>query len=97
MFSGILEGMETFRFPNPTPNAVPSRAQGLVDRIATAFRALPDGRKRGNNTKYSLFDAACSAFTVFFTQCGSFLGFQCRRKPRSAISSMRFLPRRSPL
>ncbi len=40
MFSGILEGMETFRIPNSTPNAVPGRAQGLVDRIAGAFRAL---------------------------------------------------------
>ena len=40
MFSGILEGMETFRIPNSTPNAVPGRAQGLADRIAGAFRAL---------------------------------------------------------
>ena len=91
MFSGILEGMETFRFPNPTPNVVPSRAQGLVDRIATAFRVLPDGRKRGNNTKYSLFDAACSAFTVFFTQCGSFLAFQRnleRTTGRSNVQSL---------
>ncbi len=50
--------METFRIPNPTLNAIPSKAQGLVDRIAAAFRALPDGRKRGKNRKYSLFDTA---------------------------------------
>ncbi len=68
--------METFRIPNPAPNALPSQAQGLVDRIAAGFRALPDGRKPGNNTKYSLFDAACSAFSVFFTQSPSFLAFQ---------------------
>ena len=68
--------MDTLRIPNPTPNAIPSKAQRLVDRISTAFRALPDGRKPGNNTKYSMHDAACSAFSVFFTQSPSFLSFQ---------------------
>jgi len=68
--------MEIFRIPNPTPNIPPSKAQGLLDRLSTAFRNLPDARKPGNNTKYSLFDAACSAFSVFFTQSPSFLAFQ---------------------
>ena len=68
--------MEIFRIPNPTPNIPPSKAQGLVDRISTTFRNLPDARKPGNNTQYSLFDAACSAFSVFFTQSPSFLAFQ---------------------
>ncbi len=68
--------METLRIPNPTPNAIPSKAQCLVDRISAAFRTLPDSRKPGNNTKYSMHDAACSAFSVFFTQCPSFLAFQ---------------------
>ena len=68
--------MKTFSIPHSTPNAIPSKDQALVDRISTAFRALPDARKPGNNTKYSLLDAACSAFSVFFTQSPSFLPFQ---------------------
>ena len=68
--------METFRIPNPTPNVLPSKAQGLVERISAAFRTLPDARKPGNNRKFSMHDAACSAFSVFFTQCPSFLAFQ---------------------
>ena len=68
--------MDIFRIPHPTPHGTPSQAQILVDKIVAAFRALPDGRKPGNNRKYSMFDAACSAFSVFFTQCPSFLSFQ---------------------
>ena len=68
--------METFRIPNPTPNAIPSRAQGLVDRISAAFRELTDARKPGNNRKFGMHDAACAAFSVFFTQQPSFLAFQ---------------------
>ena len=63
--------METFRSPNPTLNAIPSRAQGLVDRISDAFRELTDARKPGNNRKFSMHDAACAAFSVFFTQLPS--------------------------
>jgi hypothetical protein len=68
--------MEIFRIPHPTPNIPPSKAQSLVDRIFSTFRTLPDARKPGNHTKYSLFDAACSAFSVFFTPSPSFLAFQ---------------------
>ena len=68
--------MEIFRIPNPAPDALPSKAQGLVNRISAAFRTLPDARKPGNNRKFSMHDAACSAFSVFFTQCPSFLAFQ---------------------
>jgi hypothetical protein len=50
--------METFRIPNSTLNGISSKAQGLVDQITAAFRSLPDGRKRGKNRKYSLFDTA---------------------------------------
>ena len=68
--------MATFRIPNPAPNVPPSKAQGLVDRISAAFRDLPDSRKPGNNPKDSMPDAACSAFSVFFTPCPSHLAFQ---------------------
>ncbi len=69
-------GMETFRIPNSIPNAISIKAQVLVERIAAAFRALPDGRKPGNNRRHSRFDAACSTFSVFFTPCASFLAIQ---------------------
>jgi hypothetical protein len=39
------------------------------------FSILPDGR-RGFNTTYTIQDAALSAFSVFFTQCPSFLAYQ---------------------
>ena len=45
----------------------------LIERIRETFRALPDVRKGGNNQRYTLEDAALSAFAVFFTQSPSFL------------------------
>ena len=53
-----------------------SATQGLIDKIALAFQTLPDERKPGNNRKYSVFDASCSALSVFLTQSPSFLSFQ---------------------
>ena len=67
--------MDVLRIP-PHQKKPPSKAQGLVDQISAAFRTLTDTRKPGNNTKYAPFDAACSAFSVFFTQSPSFLAFQ---------------------
>lgn len=37
---------------------------------------LPDHRKKGPNTRYSIPDAALSAFGIFFTQSPSFLAYQ---------------------
>ena len=67
--------METFSILHPECHSRQG-SQALVDRISTAFRALPDARNPGSNRKHSLFDAACSAFSVFFTQSPSFLAFQ---------------------
>ena len=50
----------------------------LIERIRETFRALPDVRKGGNNQRYTLEDAALSAFAVFFTQSPSFLDYQVR-------------------
>ena len=38
----------------------------VVDQIRKTFNTLPDCRKRGNNQKYAVEDAALSAFSVFF-------------------------------
>jgi hypothetical protein len=50
----------------------------LIERIRDTFRHLPDARKGGNNQRYTLEDAALSAFAVFFTQSPSFLDYQRR-------------------
>ena len=43
---------------------------------------LPDERKAGNNTKYTVEEAIKSAFSVFFMQSRSFLDHQ-RRSEKS--------------
>jgi hypothetical protein len=48
-------------------------AATLIEQIRETFRGLPDVRKGGNNQRYTLEDAALSAFAVFFTQSPSFL------------------------
>ncbi len=47
----------------------------LVSRLRQTFAQFPD-RRTGNNTRYTLEDAALGAFAVFFTQSPSFLAFQ---------------------
>jgi hypothetical protein len=47
----------------------------VIERLRTVAAALPD-RRTGDNTRYSMADIALSAFSVFFTQCPSFLSFQ---------------------
>lgn len=49
--------------------------QKTIRRFREVAGALPDCRK-GKNTRYSMADIALSAFSVFFTQCPSFLAFQ---------------------
>jgi hypothetical protein len=48
----------------------------LIARLRAVAGALPDPRT-GDNTQYSMADIALAAFSVFFTQCPSFLSFQC--------------------
>ena len=47
----------------------------LIERLRAVAAQLPD-RRTGDNTQYALADIALSAFSVFFTQCPSFLSFQ---------------------
>ena len=46
-----------------------------VERLRQVFGAFPDPRT-GDNTKYSMADIGLGAFSVFFTQCPSFLARQ---------------------
>jgi hypothetical protein len=47
----------------------------LIERLRTLAAALPD-RRTGANRQYSMADIALAAFSVFFTQCPSFLSYQ---------------------
>jgi hypothetical protein len=47
----------------------------LIKKIKTAANKFPDPRT-GQNTQYEMEDAAMGAFSVFFTQCASFLEYQ---------------------
>jgi hypothetical protein len=50
--------------------------QALVELIETNFAELPNYRKPSPNLKYSVRDAALSAFAVFMMQAPSFLAQQ---------------------
>jgi len=47
----------------------------LIERLRSVSAGLPD-RRTGDNTRYTMADIALAAFSVFFTQCPSFLSFQ---------------------
>lgn len=50
----------------------------LVSQLRDTFAHFPDSRKAGPNTRYTVADAALSAFSAFFMQCPSFLDYQRR-------------------
>jgi hypothetical protein len=50
----------------------------LLSRLRAVFSELPDARKKSNNRRYEMEDAALSAFSVFFSQSPSFLDYQLR-------------------
>jgi len=47
----------------------------LIERMRCVAAGLPD-RRTGDNTQYDMADIALAAFSVFFTQCPSFLSYQ---------------------
>ena len=53
----------------------PSTFNRLVEFFRSTVERFPDERT-GDNTTYSMADAAMGAFSVFFTQSPSFLDFQ---------------------
>ena len=48
------------------------RFDQLIGRLRQRVAAFPD-RRTGRNKKYTMADIALSAFSVFYTQCPSFL------------------------
>ena len=61
-----------------TSEPSPMTANVLIEQVRSTFGQLPDARRGGNNQRYTLQDAALSAFAVFFTQSPSFLDYQVR-------------------
>jgi hypothetical protein len=51
------------------------RFDQLIDRLRQRVAAFSD-RRTGRNTKYTMEDISLSAFSVFYTQCPSFLSHQ---------------------
>ena len=62
----------------------------LIARVRAVAGALPDPRT-GDNTQYSMADLALAAFSVFFTQCPSFLSFQRNMEQSRARNNARSL------
>ena len=62
----------------------------LIARLRAVAGALPDPRT-GTNTQFSMADLALAAFSVFFTQCPSFLSFQRNMEQSRARNNARSL------
>ena len=57
----------------------------LLSMLSAELDNLPDERKQGNNTTYTVEEALLSAFSVFCMQSSSFLDHQ-RRSEKSQRS-----------
>lgn len=63
----------------------------MIAHLRERWAMLPDHRKPNNNTRYSLGDAALSAFAVFFMQAPSFLAHQRAMETRKGQNNARTL------
>lgn len=61
--------------PYSDPNCEPFTFGNLLAHFRSVIKEFPD-KRTGDNTRYSIEDAALGAFSVFFTQSPSFLAFQ---------------------
>lgn len=66
------------------------RFQDMVKSLRQAISRFPD-KRIGKNTTYEIMDAAAGAFSVFFTQCGSFLAHQKLLNERYGLSNAKTL------
>jgi len=62
----------------------------LIERLRSVAADLPD-RRTGDNIQFTLADIALSAFSVFFTQCPSFLSFQQAMEQARGCNNVRSL------
>lgn len=62
----------------------------MVSSLKLAMSKFPDSRT-GKNTQYDVMDAASGAFSVFFTQCPSFLSYQNLLQKKYGLSNAQTL------
>lgn len=62
----------------------------MIQSLRLAISTFPD-KRRGKNKQYAMLDAAAGAFSVFFTQCPSFLEYQKLMQKRYGLSNARTL------
>jgi hypothetical protein len=62
----------------------------MIASLRSAMSKFPD-RRTGKNTMYEVADGACGAFSVFFTQCSSFLSHQKVMQQRYGLSNTKTL------
>ena len=74
----------------PLTQSVTFTARSLIDKIKSTFVDLPDSRRTttSNNLKYTIEEAALSAFAVFLTPSPSFLDYQVRMQKARGKSNM---------
>jgi len=62
----------------------------MITSLKKAIGSFPD-KRTGKNTQYQMIDAAAGAFSVFFTQCPSFLSSQKLMQQRYGLSNAKTL------
>lgn len=72
------------------PSSVVWTFEEMIESLRQAINTFPD-KRTGNNKQYEMMDAAASAFSVFFTQCPSFLEYQKLMEKRYGLSNARTL------
>jgi len=72
-FCHFIIHQETMRYPEAKDK--PYTFDKLVEFFRSVIKEFPD-KRTGDNTRFSIEDAALGAFSVFFTQSPSFLSFQ---------------------
>lgn len=63
----------------------------IIGYCRKSWETLPDFRKRNNNTRYAIVDAALAGFSVFFMQSPSFLAHQRDMKKRKGRDNAKTL------
>lgn len=64
--------------------------EDMTGSLRQAIGTFPD-KRTGKNTQYEMLDAASGAFSVFFTQCPSFLSHQQLLQQRYGLSNAKSL------
>jgi len=63
----------------------------LIKYLHTVFKGIPDFRKGAPQTRYTMEDAALSAFSIFFMQSPSFLDWQKHIQDEFGINNVQSL------